>query len=109
MVGQRVDDDGGVLPGFDDLVEVADGSAPDGPGERPSIQTVSPPWMRNRPTRSEAVRSSWQATVMSSCPRSWAIASTKRVLPQPVGPLSRIDRPCEWAPLKILSSPFCAR
>src|SRR5581483_2765181 len=30
VVGQRVDDDGGVLAGFDHFVEVADGSFPDG-------------------------------------------------------------------------------
>jgi len=32
--------------------------------------------------------SSWQATVMRGLPRRQAMNSTKRVLPQPVGPLS---------------------
>ena len=33
-------------------------------------------------------------SVINGRPRSWAIASTKRVLPQPVGPLSTRDKPC---------------
>ena len=58
----------------------------------PSSHTISPPLSRNRPTRSAAERSSWHATVTRGRPRSCAIASTKRVFPQPVGPLSRTGR-----------------
>ena len=36
--------------------------------------------------------------------RSWAIASTKRVFPQPVGPLSKTAMPCRKAALKTCSS-----
>ena len=47
-----------------------------------------------RPTRSTAVRSSWQATVTSVRSRRQLMCSTKRVLPQPVGPLSITGRRC---------------
>ena len=54
----------------------------------PSCQRV--PWAssRKRPTRSEAVMSSLQATVISGLLSFQAMYSTKRVLPHPVGPLS---------------------
>lgn len=34
MVGERMQDHGGVLPGFDHFVEVADGTLAHGPGQR---------------------------------------------------------------------------
>ena len=58
----------------------------------PSCQTVSSPRRVYLPTRSEAVRSSWQATVTSVRFRRQLMCSTKRVLPQPVGPLSITGR-----------------
>ena len=70
----------------------------------PSTHAVSPPSSRKRPTRSAVVRSSWHATVMSGRPRSCAIASTNRVLPQPVGPFNRTDRCCRYAALNTCSS-----
>jgi hypothetical protein len=56
----------------------------------PSCHSV--PWAesRKRPTKSEAVMSSLQATVISGLSSLCAMYSTKRVLPQPVGPLSII-------------------
>src|SRR6476646_10422922 len=70
----------------------------------PSTHTVSPPLSRNRPTRSAEVMSSWPATVISSRPSAWAIDSTKRVLPQPVGPFSRTGTPRLAAARKISTS-----
>ena len=53
MVGQRMDEDGGVLARLDDLVEVADRAAAHGRVSGPSIQTVSSAWIRDsgRPDR----------------------------------------------------------
>ena len=58
----------------------------------PSTQVVSPPCSRYLPTRSAVVRSSWQATVISGRPSSWAMVSTNRVLPHPVGPFNMTAR-----------------
>src|SRR5690625_7228405 len=52
--------------------------------------------MRWRPIRSLAVRSSWQATVIRGRRSRAAMCSTRRVLPQPVGPLSSTARPSSW-------------
>ena len=72
----------------------------------PSTHTVSPPFTRKRPTRSEAVRSSWQETVISGRRSRQAMCSMKRVLPQPVGPLSSTGRPLRQAASKTaISSP----
>jgi hypothetical protein len=54
----------------------------------PSCHLVPLMSSRKRPTRSEAVMSSLQATVISGAPIFQAMYSTKRDLPQPVGPLS---------------------
>ena len=51
--------------------------------------------------RSLAERSSWQATVTSGRPSRHAMCSTKRVLPQPVGPLSITGSPRAWHCSKI--------
>ena len=58
----------------------------------PSCQIVSSPRSVYLPTRSEAVRSSWQATVTSMRSSRQLMCSTKRVLPHPVGPLSMTGR-----------------
>ena len=58
VIGQRVDDDRGVLARLDDLVEIADGPQRTARVNGPSTHTVSPPLSRNRPTRSADVMSS---------------------------------------------------
>ena len=63
----------------------------------PSCQTVASFWRVYLPTRSDAVRSSWQATVISVRPSRQLMCSTKRVLPQPVGPLSITGRRALYA------------
>ena len=63
IVGQRVQDDGGVLARFDHLVEVADAAFAYGAGQRTVAPVGARSEIRWRPTRSAAVRSSWQATV----------------------------------------------
>ena len=55
----------------------------------PSCQRVSPPRTSHRPSRSAAEVSSLQATVTSGRPNTWAMCSTSRDFPQPVGPLSK--------------------
>ena len=37
IVGQGMDDDGRVLAGLDDLVEIANGALANGPGQRPIV------------------------------------------------------------------------
>ena len=59
----------------------------------PSDHTVSEPWIRKRPVRSLAERSSWQAMVTSGRPSRHAMCSTKRVFPHPVGPFSITGSP----------------
>ncbi|MCY1383140.1 hypothetical protein D9M69_712360 [compost metagenome] len=54
----------------------------------PSCQRVPLASSRKRPTRSEAVMSSLHETVIRGRPSFQAMYSTKRDLPQPVGPLS---------------------
>ena len=54
----------------------------------PSCQRVPEASSRNRPTRSEAVMSSLQATLTRGLPSLQAMYSTKRDLPAPVGPFS---------------------
>lgn len=62
--------------------------------KKPSCQTV-PSWrIRKRPMRSLEVRSSWHEMVTSGHCRRHAMCSRKRVLPQPVGPLSMTARRC---------------
>ena len=58
----------------------------------PSCHTVSSPRSVYLPTRSDAVRSSWQPTVTSVRPSFQLMCSTKRVLPHPVGPFSITGR-----------------
>ncbi len=63
----------------------------------PSCHRVPLASRRCRPTRSEAVMSSWQAMVISGRLRCHAMYSTKRVLPHPVGPLSIIGMRTAYA------------
>ena len=51
--------------------------------------------------------SSWQAMVISGLPKCQAMYSTKRVLPQPVGPLSIIGMP--YGVGRLVQRDFVAR
>ena len=64
-IAERMDDNDHVLPRLDHLVQIADRADARGAGEGPSCHTVSPPRTSQRPVRSLAERSSWQATVTS--------------------------------------------
>ena len=56
----------------------------------PSCQCVPLASNKKRPTKSDAVMSSLQATVINGLFNFQAMYSTKRVLPQPVGPFNII-------------------
>src|SRR5690554_6483735 len=96
MVGQGVQHHHGVLSGLDHFIQIADAPSRTARVSGPSCHTVPSCWMRKRPMRSLAARSSWQGTVISGRPSFQAMCSTKRVLPQPVGPLSMTARPRAW-------------
>src|SRR3989449_4392412 len=106
VVAQGMDDDGRVLAGFDDFVQVHDRAVLDSQRQR----TVHPDGLialsRKRPTRSEAVRSSWQDTVIKGRPSLCAMYWMNRVFPQPVGPFSITGIRAEAAALNSPISPF---
>ena len=75
----------------------------------PSCHSVPSSPIRKRPTRSLALRSSWQEIVISGRPRRHAMYSTKRVLPQPVGPFSMTASWRAWHCSNSATSPPLGR
>ena len=104
VVGERMQHHDRVLPRLDDLVQIADRARAHRARERPVLPDGRRGRTRKRPTRSLAVRSSWQETVTSGRPSRQAMCSTKRVLPQPVGPLSMTARLRAWHCSKTATS-----
>ena len=97
VVGQRVQHDGDVLARLDDLVEIADaafahraGQRAVGPDRVAALEQVTAGEVR----RGEVVMAGDGVQRQASRAAMWA---TKRVLPQPVGPLSSSGRRCRQA------------
>ena len=108
VVGEGVDEDGGVLARLDDLVQVADGAGLDGAGQRAvdparglALEQVAADEVAGGEVLVAGDGDDGQGLVeaavaapgrcrvrFSGRPRRQAMYSTKRVLPQPVGPLS---------------------
>ena len=97
MVGQRMDEHGGVLAHLDNLVEVAKRATPHRLGQR----SVNPYRLVSLDEVAADEVAAGQVLVAGDGdefggamgrPRRWAMCSTKRVLPQPVGPFSSTGR-----------------
>ena len=127
VVGQGVDEDGGVLARLDDLVQVADGAGLDGAGQRAvdpagglALEQVAADEVAGREVLVAGDGDEGQGLVelalgagalrsrrVRGRPRRQAMYSTKRVLPQPVGPLRSTGMRSSKAAVNIsISSPI---
>ena len=124
VVGEGVDEDGGVLAGLDDLVQVADGAGLDGAGQRAidparrlAFEEVAADEVAGGEVFVAGDGDDGQGLVevaVGRCrlacwtsrgrPRRQAMYSTKRVLPQPVGPLRRTGMRSSNAAVNISTS-----